>query len=235
VATPRCRRPALAADPPDPRRADDRGARRRRSTRCARCSRAPRWSAPGSSTRRSASTSVWGRTGSPRSDSALRARSRPFTWPALCRRLDEFRRGDRQVAVEGRSSARRSSASRPAFNALISQRIGALAVVAPTRCWAVSSTCTSRVLGAERAVTRQRLLARDRAGERPAQLATERKREVEGRPDALRRQRQAVPGRVADEEHAVLGRRAQLVGDPVALVADRFEPEVAWLARRCRP
>ena len=35
-----------------------------------------------------------------------------------------------------------------------------------------------------------------------------------------------MPGRVADEEDAVLGRRAQLVGDPVALVADPVAAEV---------
>ena len=40
------------------------------------------------------------------------------------------------------------------------------------------------------------------------------------------RQRQAVAGGVADEEHAVLGRRAQRVRDPVALVAERLGAEV---------
>ena len=44
--------------------------------------------------------------------------------------------------------------------------------------------------------------------------------EVEGGSNPLARQRDAVPGRVADEEHAVLRGRAQLVREPVALVAD---------------
>ncbi len=54
-----------------------------------------------------------------------------------------------------------------------------------------------------------------------AQLAPAGDAEVEGRADALGRQRQAVARRVAGEEDPVLGRAAQLVGDPVALVADR--------------
>ena len=83
------------------------------------------------------------------------------------------------------------------------------------------------MLAVERAVAGQRLLARDRPGERRPQLAAERKREVERRPDPFGGQRQAVPGRVADEEDAVLGRRAQLVRDPVALIADRVAREVA--------
>src|SRR3712207_7029622 len=45
--------------------------------------------------------------------------------------------------------------------------------------------------------------------------------EVQRGADALRRHRQAVAGAVAREEHAVLGRLAQLVRDPVALEAHR--------------
>ena len=54
-----------------------------------------------------------------------------------------------------------------------------------------------------------------------AQLAPAGDPEVERGADPLRGQRQAVAGRVADEEDRVLGRRAQPVRDPVALVADR--------------
>ena len=52
-----------------------------------------------------------------------------------------------------------------------------------------------------------------------AQLAPAGEAEVERGADALGGQRQAVPGGVAGEEHAVLDRAAQLVRDPVALVA----------------
>ncbi len=74
-----------------------------------------------------------------------------------------------------------------------------------------------RMPAAEGAVARERLLARAVAGQRGAQLATEREREIEGGADPLGRQRQAVPGRVADEEDAVLGGRTELVRDPVTL------------------
>ena len=60
-----------------------------------------------------------------------------------------------------------------------------------------------------------RLPALDDSAQLPAQFDPE----IERRADPLRGQRQAVPGRVAGEEDAVLGRRAQLVGDPVALVS----------------
>jgi len=59
-----------------------------------------------------------------------------------------------------------------------------------------------------------------------AQLAAERDPEVERGADPLGAERQAVPGRVAGEEDAALGRPAQLVGDPVALVADPLPPKV---------
>src|SRR5215207_7879120 len=57
--------------------------------------------------------------------------------------------------------------------------------------------------------------------EHPAELLAELDPEVEGNADAFGGQRQAVARRVADEEHPVLGAGAQLVGDPVALIADR--------------
>ena len=53
-----------------------------------------------------------------------------------------------------------------------------------------------------------------------AQLAPQGDAEVDRGPDPLRGQRQAVAGRVAGEEDAALGRGAQLVRDPVPLVAD---------------
>ena len=62
--------------------------------------------------------------------------------------------------------------------------------------------------------------------EHRAQLAPAGQPEVQRRADALGGQRQAVAGGVADEEHAVLDGRAQLVGDPVALVALRWQAEV---------
>ena len=77
------------------------------------------------------------------------------------------------------------------------------------------------VAGRELVVAGQRLLAGLLAGEHAAQLAAAGQTEVQRGPDPLGGQRQAVAGRVADEEDAVLGGRAQRVGDPVALVADR--------------
>ncbi len=65
----------------------------------------------------------------------------------------------------------------------------------------------------------RRVLAGLAPGEDGPELAPAGVAEVEGRPDALARERDAVPGRVADEEHAVLGRAAQPVREPVALVA----------------
>ena len=73
--------------------------------------------------------------------------------------------------------------------------------------------------------------ARPRAACRPpaprAARAPQRDAEVEGGSNPLARQRDAVAGAVADEEHAVLGRRAQLVREPVALVADGLGVEPA--------
>ena len=79
---------------------------------------------------------------------------------------------------------------------------------------------------AEVRVAPERLRVGLAALEHRAQLATARDAEVESRPDPLGRQRQAVAGGVADEEDAVLGRRAQLVRDPVPLEADRLGAEV---------
>ena len=85
----------------------------------------------------------------------------------------------------------------------------------------------------ERPVRGERLLARGRAGEHPAQLAPAGDAEVERRPDPLARQRQAVAGAVAGEEDAVRGRRPQRVREPVALVADGRDAEPAGdVARR---
>src|SRR5439155_6714876 len=51
--------------------------------------------------------------------------------------------------------------------------------------------------------------------------------EVQGRADALRGEREEVPGGIAREEDTVLDRAPQLVRDPVSLVALGREPEVA--------
>ena len=59
-----------------------------------------------------------------------------------------------------------------------------------------------------------------------AELAPAGDPEVQRRTDPLRGQRQAVPRRVAHEEDAVAGRLAQLVRDPVALVADGVPRQV---------
>ena len=75
-------------------------------------------------------------------------------------------------------------------------------------------------------VARQRLGAVLAALEHGAQFAPERDPEVERRADALGGQRQAVARAVAGEEHAVLGRGAEAVGDPVALVAVRLGGDV---------
>src|SRR5205085_9708399 len=58
------------------------------------------------------------------------------------------------------------------------------------------------------------------------QLTSARDAEIEGGADALGRQRQAVAGRVTDEEHAVFRGLAQSVRNPVALVADALGTEV---------
>ena len=68
-------------------------------------------------------------------------------------------------------------------------------------------------------VAAQRLGAVAAALEHRAQLAPGGDAEVERGADALGGQRQAVAGRVADEEDAVLGGRPQPVRDPVALIA----------------
>src|SRR6202000_2730143 len=79
---------------------------------------------------------------------------------------------------------------------------------------------------AELGVVRGRFLARLAPLDDAAQLPSQGHAEVERGADSLGGQRQAVAGRVADEEDAAPGRRAQLVGDPVALVADRVAVEV---------
>ena len=72
----------------------------------------------------------------------------------------------------------------------------------------------------------KRLLAGLAALEHHRELATARQPEVQRGPDPLRGQRQAMARGVADEEHSVLGRIPQGVGDPVALVADPVGVEV---------
>ena len=84
----------------------------------------------------------------------------------------------------------------------------------------------------EVAVAGQRLLARGLAGENRAQLASAGQAEVDRGANALGGQWETVPGRVAGEEHAVLDRTAELVGDPVALVALRRQPELGREADR---
>ncbi len=64
----------------------------------------------------------------------------------------------------------------------------------------------------EGAVAGERLLARAAALDHRAQLASAGQAEVQRRADALGGERQAVPGRVAREEHAVLDSIAQLWG-----------------------
>src|SRR5438270_2169029 len=78
----------------------------------------------------------------------------------------------------------------------------------------------------EVAVAPECLLARATSLEHSAKLATACKPEVEGRAYSLGRERQAVTRRVAREEDAVLDRGAQLVRDPVALVALRWQAEI---------
>ena len=75
-------------------------------------------------------------------------------------------------------------------------------------------------------VAGERLGGRLAALDDAAQLAPDGDPEVERRADALGGQRDAVPGGVAGEEHAVLGAVAQLVGDPVALVAHGVAAQV---------
>src|SRR6185312_16152681 len=89
-----------------------------------------------------------------------------------------------------------------------------------------------RVRGGERAVSRQRFVAGATPFDDRPQLAPAGESEIQRRTDALGRKRQAVTGRVADEEDAVLDGRAQLVRDPVALVALGRDAEVAGEAYR---
>src|SRR5205823_12544995 len=85
----------------------------------------------------------------------------------------------------------------------------------------------ARVPGAEGAVAAQRLSVRLAPVEDRAQLATACQPEVQRRADALGGDGQALAGRVPDEEDAVLNGRAQLMGDPVALVTHRRQPQLA--------
>ena len=78
----------------------------------------------------------------------------------------------------------------------------------------------------ELGVARGGLLAVLPAVDDAAQLASQGDAEVERGADALGAERQAVAGRVAGEEDAALGAGAQLVRDPVALVADPVGVEV---------
>ena len=76
-------------------------------------------------------------------------------------------------------------------------------------------------------VAGERQLAGPPALQHIGELPSARQAEVQSGADALGGQRQAVAGGVADEEHSVLGRVAQGVGDPVALVANPVSVEVA--------
>ena len=86
------------------------------------------------------------------------------------------------------------------------------------------------VRGGEGGVARQGIGARAAPLEHRPHLAPAGDGEVEGGADALGGGGQAVPGAVAHEEHLVLHRGAQAVGDPVALIADRGHVEVAGQA-----
>ena len=83
-----------------------------------------------------------------------------------------------------------------------------------------------RVCGTEVPVGSQRLLGGQPPRDHVFKLSPGREPKVESSPDSFRRQWQAVPGRVADEEHPVLGRTADAVWDPVALIADGVAVEV---------
>ena len=135
------------------------------------------------------------------------------------RRQRELRRGDAQVVAE-----------RPVRRAAVRERPrhrGERARAQPRD--RVLDLQHRRVLPAvrrrEAVVARERLLARARALQHGAQLAPARDAEVERRADPLGGERQAVAGRVAGEEDPVLGGRAELVRDPVALVAVGRQPE----------
>ena len=136
--------------------------------------------------------------------------------------LSERRRCDREVVLEGPAPDRRQ-----ADRAHGGAQRGARGHAPDEVLGGQQATVLPGVLGAEGAVALERLLAGRAPGEGVAQLAAERQREVERGTDALGGQRQAVPGGVADEEDAVLGGRAQLVRDPVALEAHRRQREVA--------
>src|SRR4051794_777119 len=77
----------------------------------------------------------------------------------------------------------------------------------------------------EGVVAPERRVASGPALEHRPQLAPECDPEVEGGADALRREGQAVAGRVADEEHVPVGGVAKPVRNPVALVADGLTVE----------
>ncbi len=79
----------------------------------------------------------------------------------------------------------------------------------------------------EGGVAREGAFARAAAIEHVAELAAAGEAEVDRGADPLGGQRQAVPGGVAGEEHAVLDGGAKAVGDPVPLEALRRDAEVA--------
>ena len=93
--------------------------------------------------------------------------------------------------------------------------------------WKKRRTPKPRPVGvAELGVSAGGLIAASAALEHGAELAARPRAEVERGPDPLRGQRQALAGRVAGEEDAPFGRGAELVRDPVALVADLLSAEV---------
>ena len=144
---------------------------------------------------------------------------------------DERRRRDREVVAE--RPARQAAALEARGRSRWRARLG---VIWPTARCAASSQRNLRACASEKArVAGERLLARAAPVEHRAQLAPAGEPEVERRADPLGGERQAVPGRVAGEEHAVLDGAAQLVGDPVALVALGRQAEVARRGARSAP
>ena len=125
--------------------------------------------------------------------------------------------------------ARRHGRSRPiTLSSAVSARGGRRGIA---RCSASAQAYARRVAARERARSRASACSRVWSpSSTPRELAAGLDAEVERGADALAGERQAVAGAVADEEHAVLGRGAQPVREPVALVADGVAVEAA---RRC--
>lgn len=90
----------------------------------------------------------------------------------------------------------------------------------------VPGDCESPAMAsAERCVTFNRFGPRAALGEHGCQLAAARDAEVERGADALPREGEAVTGGVPYEEDRFLSGGTQTMGEPVALVTNRLEPE----------